>query len=104
MTEDDKYSKLEDSLTWLNFALQMSWWRRIFKFPTQELKNAVEDLHSSISTVSQLIEFCKTTNKDRYLKLLRKAENKLFNTLRQYSSLNKWNYLLKFKWPNESDQ
>lgn len=99
MTEETKYSQLEDSLIRLKFNLsQMVWWRRLCKISTRELKVAMEEVHSSLSLMHAHLEFCKVTDQSRCIKLLRETEDVFFNAFKQYPSLNKWNYWIKSKW------
>lgn len=96
MTEEDKYSQLEDDLIRLNYALSqtLTWWQRLFKRPSKELTSAIDDVHRSLGLMHAHLEFCKVANKDRCIKLLRKTEQVFSNTLRKYKALNKWNYQL----------
>ncbi len=97
MTEEEKYEALEDDLIRLNFHFsRVKFWGRLFRKPTPELKNSVEEIGKSIGVVSAHLEFCKVGDKEKLIKLLRKAENQFFRTLKKYKSLNRWNYTLEY--------
>jgi histone acetyltransferase (RNA polymerase elongator complex component) len=103
MTEEEKYNQLENSFICLNVLLSdLSWWKRHFGRPSEDVKEAVKNIKKAVDVVSAHVEFCHVDRREKLVKMLRKAENKFFEALRIYPSLNQWNYELNFYWKDEN--